>query len=512
MSQPAAGTGEGIDPTPFPGRVDSERLDELIALATETTSLDFKRSCDLSDPASKYEFVKDAAGMMSRPSGGYLVIGVDDHGRPIGHSHPPANFDESRLRGLLTRHLEGEVSVLSASHDVGGVTVTVVFVDRRPDRLFPIVKTDFPYTDAAGRIHTPLRAGDVFVRHGTSTRRWRSGDLPALIKPHVDAARREERDRLGEMVAEVRSQFPGQAVADGPIAGITWRLGPADFDTAVVELARRSDRAALRLLTLNMARDGEELIAGEDDESQGLLLDVLDRASTTLGYGVTLGDDQLLKQSLTVLTKIYGHCLLPDQETPADPRRIEVTMAIAARVLATIGAAVRLEEWWTIPVLALQPVGMHYVSWLRHALTNGYRANAYPAIGGAFIAIARQAVVRIPALRLDVADQEPPPLGEPPAPIDPVLDSICQADFLWCVLAALHGRGGPVDDYYPSFATLYERRTQPILRILSTSSDVRNELFPDTKPEDLIAAADQVLDSAVQAGRHFAFERLRFEL
>jgi hypothetical protein len=49
-------TGDGADPTPFPGRVDRERLDELIALATETMSLDFKQSCDLSEPAGKYEF------------------------------------------------------------------------------------------------------------------------------------------------------------------------------------------------------------------------------------------------------------------------------------------------------------------------------------------------------------------------------------------------------------------------------------------------------------------------
>jgi hypothetical protein len=47
----------------------------------------------------------------------------------------------------------------------------------------------------------------VFVRQGTSTCRWRSDDLPRPLKPHVDIARREERDRLGEMILDVRSHW-----------------------------------------------------------------------------------------------------------------------------------------------------------------------------------------------------------------------------------------------------------------------------------------------------------------
>jgi hypothetical protein len=182
------------------------------------------------------------------------------------------------------------------------------------------------------------------------------------------------------------------------------------------------------------------------------------------------------------------------------------------------GTAIRLEEWWAVPVLALQPIGTDYVyvSWLRHALTYGSRNEAFPKhesgqqVNGAFIAVARQAAARIPALRPDVTGSEPPPPQEPPAPDDPILDSLCQADLLWCVLAVLDGGKWHGQEYYPSFAALYERRIQPVLRVLATSSVIRHELFDDTPLDEVVAATNEVLESASREGR-FGFERMRLQ-
>ncbi|XAS69917.1 hypothetical protein V3C33_21020 (plasmid) [Micrococcaceae bacterium Sec5.7] len=66
------------------GRVDDEKMYELLGVGTETDTLDYKSTLDLSRGAEKQkiEFAKDCMAMMNLPTGGYLVIGVDGTGAP----------------------------------------------------------------------------------------------------------------------------------------------------------------------------------------------------------------------------------------------------------------------------------------------------------------------------------------------------------------------------------------------------------------------------------------------
>lgn len=496
------------EPFPTDGRVDLERLRLLLDAQTEYPSLDYKRDCDLRSARGKLEFAKDVAGMMSRPQGGYIVVGVDGLAQPVGAPFDAALFDESRLRAMLAKYFEGELVIASQVHSIAGQQVAVLYFGRRPDGLFPIIKGDFSYRDKAGNSVTPLRAGDVFFRDGTQTRRWRSGDLPALLAPYVEEIRRVEREQLGTFLAQVEPRLRGDSAAAGPLAGLTWRLSQEEFDSAVAELSRRQDGAAVRLLALELRRDGVRLIRSVPDSAPELR-DLLNRAVSAIAYAIVLADRQLFDRALGALAATFDAGCLDADGRPAHDTVAAMWLDIAARVLALIGLAIRIEEWWAVRPLTLRPVGTAYrrESWLRHALTWGYRTGQVPrgtsgnAMPGALIALARQALAGLPALRLDVGlHDNPPALGQPPAPVDPALDSLCQADLLWCVVAASTGARAA---YYPSFGSLYPQRTEPMVDRLLSDDGLVSELMPDQADNDVRSLILAVLRTAESEGRWF---------
>jgi len=91
------------------GRVDEEKLRELLNVQVEQTNLDYKLRIDFSrGTKSRVEFVKDCAAMMTLPDGGYLVVGVDGQGVPQPgalsdsnrHGWPPSSTASSRRSPL----------------------------------------------------------------------------------------------------------------------------------------------------------------------------------------------------------------------------------------------------------------------------------------------------------------------------------------------------------------------------------------------------------------------------
>jgi len=498
-----------MDPVPAAdGRVDRERLDELLALQTEFDGLDFKQERPLTKGTkTRLEFVKDCAAMLSRPQGGYLVIGVDGSGVPGGAVIEPADYDASRLHDLLAKHLEGQVSVSSSVHTVGSHTVVLICLRRRDDGLFPVVKADFVAMDR-GTPTTILHGGDVYVREGTKTRKWRSADLVTLIAPHVTLVRQEERARLGELMEVLRHEYQGLALVSGPAAALTWQVGQKQFDTAVTETIRRSDTSALRLLVLSLQRDGLGLLT-EDAANGDSVLQLLDRATAVVAIAVTLGNVGLVNDVVMMLGRLYDHLYINGEALTA--AAAERGLAIAARVLAAIALAVRLDQWWAVHKLAMRPAGgtIIYVSWLRHAQVQAARRNfvltnaAGDPIGGGLVAAARHLISMVPALHPDVPDDlvSRLPLGASPTPGDPVIDSVCQADLLWCVAAALDTPPQPRRyQFYPSFAWLYEDRIALMVRRLRTDEDLAEALYPDHTVDEVRAAAEEVLRLAAQEG------------
>lgn len=497
-----------MEPFVINGRVDVEQLRALLAAQSEYPTLDYKLSCDLSEGKGRAEFIKDCAAMMSNPQGGYLVVGVDGHGTPAGAKLDAQAYDSAKLGSILAKYLEGEVPVISQVHHLADGDVAVIYLGRRPNHLFPIVKADMTYVDANGKTQTPLRAGDVFVREGTRSRRWRSPDLPALLAPYADRIRDEEQQRYGRIVSELTARQQDSAIAHGPISNVTWQLPDETFTLAVTELSRTRDDRGLRLLLLSIGSAGKALAprAAPGTAEFTDLMTMLDRLTTCLGVGLVTGDDDLVARATKALHGIYLSVGVEMNPTSATEPRI--WLEIAARILGAIALAVRLEEWNAIPGLALQPVGKAYIyqSWLRHADVWASRTDQSSqltdagAVPGLLIAVARERVAAIPALRPDlVGADSPPPLGAQPDRDDPGLDSLCQADFLWCVIAATRGRG--IGEQYPSFAALYPHRTEPIVDQIRSDPSLAQVLLPDLNPDRLREVIDAVLDVARSQGR-----------
>jgi hypothetical protein len=130
----------------------------------------------------------------------------------------------------------------------------------------------------------------------------------------------------------------------------------------------------------------------------------------------------------------HGSPTTPNEDAAAQ----KLLWRIVVGVEAVGGLAVRLKRYWAVRALAMPSAALskqiREPSWIRHALTAASWArllytqpageDAQPVeIGGPVVALARQLVERIPALRPDteVSRFE---LNTAPEPFDKVLDSL----------------------------------------------------------------------------------------
>jgi hypothetical protein len=168
-----------------------EKLRELLAEQHESERLDYKRELDLRDKRAELELIKDIAAM--QPLGGYIVIGADDRGAPSGAltQEQARHLDETIVRAKAARFLPEPLVLRLARHTVDANELVLLYVGPHPDG-FVIFKAD---GNVGGDII--FRQGEVFVRHGSASERWRQED--------VDRVRARLRDGIvspaGELVA-----------------------------------------------------------------------------------------------------------------------------------------------------------------------------------------------------------------------------------------------------------------------------------------------------------------------
>jgi hypothetical protein len=482
------------------GRVDEEKLRELLKVQVELPNLDYKQQYDFNrGTKSRLDFVKDCAAMMSLPDGGYLVVGVDEYGK----SQPAAgisrqSYDETRLRDILRDFLGTQIDLRCQAHVIDGELVAVVYLGPKPDGLFPVMDKEGTYNGSTGQqIH--FREGDVFTRDGTMTRRWHNSDLPQMLSRYADHVRQQEQARLAPVIEQIRVEMAGGNLASAPLGAVSWNLPEAQFDVAVLELIRAGDMIGFKKLSFDIAADGMRLLAesGEDDQLEQLL----DRIASILGTAILFDQPDYLQAPLDALHRIY----MPRPQLPNSAAKAALRRDIAARVLAVLGLVVRRSRWWALDLLVRRPIDTYYKSWLRHALTMASRAGVLvndngQEFGGALISFARWHAERIPALHIDVGVGGAAFLpGAEPEREDALLDSICQADFLACVDLQLHDA-----DYYPSFAEYYAHRTWPIIDVLA--EDTRLQAALSAEGLGSIARAVTAVTKRLEFGNQFRFD------
>jgi len=473
------------------GAIDLEKLEALLAFGSELDDLDYKEFLDLAQQKDKVELVKDLAAMQSIPTGGYIVVGVDGSGKPTKRLGKlmSADFDPANIHKIAANYLP-TIRVRATTHQLAGITVAIIHVTSPDPPNIPILVKDGQHGSGKDGA-TVFSAGDVFVRRGTQSIRWTPADVPALLKPWEDNIREDERRRATAYLEQVQVGERGRAIARGPLGAFTWRLASEEYDAAVLETMRENDELALRKLFLAFGADAASLIRNREQDELDLLLD---RLIASVALTVTYGQEDLFRELLAVLVDIY-RSVLDAQGSPTTPNEDAAAQKLLWRIVVGVeavgGLAVRLRRNWAVRPLAMPSAALskqiREPSWIRHALTAAswsrllytLPANkiAQPAeIGGPVVALARQLVERIPALRPD-AEVSRFELNTAPEPFDKVLDSLTQFDALWCVMAV--ASSGRDNDQYPSFAAFYSHRAEPALELLITDDTVRQELLGD---------------------------------
>ena len=466
------------------GSTSEEKLHTLLAVGVERDDLDFKEHLDLSAGRDKLELVKDFAAMQSIPTGGYVVVGADDRGRVTGQfgQLDAAAFDPANLTRIAHPYLP-TVRVSAATHQVNGVTVAVIYIGPPEPPGVAVIAKDGQYQDGK-KSTTVFAPGDVFVRRGTQSVRWLPGEVAGVLQRWEESIREDERRRATAYAQELVHGEQARTIASGPLGSLTWRLASEDFDAALLEAMRADDSMLLRRLSLTFAGDATSLAGSDEPEELDLLLD---RLLAALALSVTYEAREWLDQLLDVLVDIYSSTMdgLGNARQPVDSASQKLMLRIAVGVEAVGGLAVRLGCLWAVRPLAMPAPRLERQirepSLIRHAVTAASRAQLLvmaPAgdgerpreIGGPIVALARQLVERIPALRPD-AQVSTFELNSAPDPVDRVLDSLIQFDVLWCVIAVTsRGRDG---DQYPSFASFYAHRAEPAFELLIDDHEAR---------------------------------------
>jgi hypothetical protein len=196
---------------PWAGSVDAGALAQFLALDGERDWLDFKSQCDLSVTRDLVEITKDFAAMMM--TGGYLVIGADDHGQPAGE---PARLDlpdPAALHAKVAKYIDGPFELRVGTNSYQGQMFILIYVAPHPDGLC-VFERDGSYQDpVAGKPRLVFQAGQVFARQGTSSEPWKQPDI-ATIKRRLAADADRGRDQGAEALTLLHN-LPGQLADSG---------------------------------------------------------------------------------------------------------------------------------------------------------------------------------------------------------------------------------------------------------------------------------------------------------
>lgn len=489
------------------GSIGLEKLRELLAVQGETEALDYKSFLDLKVKIDEVEFAKDAAAMQSLPDGGYIIVGADGSGNPtdkIGNINP-RDFDESRLRAKILKYVDDPLTLRSQVHEIDGCKIAIIYVG--PNNFgFTIFRNDGQYKDNNGHNQTVFYRGDVFVRRGTSSERWRQSDLPELLHPYENRIREDERKTLGKLFDQLSRSGRGEQLRRGPIGSLNWRLDQDDFDPIVLDALRNDDTFVLRSFAFEVSRDAQELLRGSGDSAD---LEILtDRLAAAIGLTVTYGRIEQFNLLLDTLESIYWFGT--DQYGDLAGQGVlnsgpKFWLDIGTKVEAIGGLAVRINAFWALRPLIFGSKQYHpsYASWLRHSLTMAARANLLVSknrkrVPGSFIGFSRVSAARIKALHPDVSPNTTDQfeVGKPPDELDPLLDSIVQFDFLWCLATQI--KTADTSEYYPSFIGFFARRTEPAIKSVIADQDerLRVSLLDTANNREIRDALEKVLESA----------------
>jgi len=466
-----------VFPMPKPtGTVALEVLLQLLAEGGEGPHLDFKATCDLRNKKHQVELAKDIGAFSAL--GGHIIFGVNDDGSPsqLFSKDHASTLDESRVREIALRYLPKSVSMRLASHEHQGHRLVLMHIAPSPD-FIAVFERDGAYRingdSSPGKEKVVFRAGDVFVRDGTSSRRWSQHHVSNFIERVVAAKKDEWRQESRHDLLKLIRDAEGASLLDGPATNLAWTLDEQSFASAATEAIRRTDDVALKLFLESLVPASAKLIseAFEARTSASDFRTLVDRLSTIIALAVRLDKETLGLSAITTLRNLYEAVTLHSSGTQRNSRwHSERWLEILARVVLLGGLSVRLHSWWSCSALATQEVSdacHEEAPWtmLLHGSVIGHRSNILGADdedGTTVTRLAQDASSELPAAVADLP-QDSQRLGT----------SILQFDFLASMANA--GRG---NRWRPLSLHASPSAVEPALTLLIENQDARAHVFP----------------------------------
>jgi hypothetical protein len=493
-------------------RVTDEKLVELLAYQTEYDTLDYKRKLDLGTPKGKVETAKDVGAM--KVLGGFIVVGVDDHGKPTGELTPDEAklLDEATLAAIMRKFLPEPLDLLARVIEVDGQDVGLIYVGAHPDGC-AVFKADGQYPEPGQKKPTLVfRTGDVFWRNGTSSERMSQSGLRAIIERGVLARREEwmadQDERRRADLAEVRASFEAREVARGPTAEYGLGLDAGTLADATLELARAGDDIPLQQLLKAATRRSRELLLENPTHFEDEFGIVLDKLASVGAALLDYERDEWFDRVVKTLARIYDIALDErglrlSYEGNIDPAAVapRFWLEIIRRVYGLGALAVRLDNWSAVKKLTLtRPARLddYEKTWLRHALTMAARSRQLreerngDTVEVGLLALALRDVVRLERLRPDIGDD-----------YEAALTSLAQFDVLYCITSIGAARSVEGAAFYTNFAPYRSDRVEPVVVQLLKDADMRATLFP-LADEDLAVALSEINRRAQHEGFRMA--------
>lgn len=337
-----------------------------------------------------------------------------------------------------------------------------------------------------------------------------SGELAVALAPAPPSRAATDRARRGDRAIAVLP-IPRQAPAvdlgsdTGTSSGnlqFSWRLEESKFLQSAVALLDENRSVPLRLALQEAVRDARRLVGNAEDWAT--LGRLLDRMTALAATSLNLEREDWFKKSVSSFVQVYeagfdpyGIARRRPEGVPA-VRAEELWLAVFERLIALGGLAVREKCWASIRDLVLQrPEGhdfRYWTNWIRHALTQAARANLFRYEDGgtmkekSVINMTCDYVMQHDFVRPDVENRET------------VLNSLCQFDFLACVVtaSAFGNEGGR--HFYTNFARFGSDRVLPAARLLVVDLGMRGALLPDVDDKTLAKALLDIHNMAYNEG------------
>lgn len=499
-------------PVVVDGRLDREKLLELLAIGAEHDELDFKATLDLQNPKHKLGLVLDIIAMMNA-AGGFIVLGAHDNGKPAHDSDPldTRRFDSADLGALVARYIAAQPRVTSQVHDVEGRKLVLVHIAPSISGL-PVIVSKVGEYDSGDRKTKAVvfQQGVVYTREGTrnvaaSDVHW--DGLLSRYRAGVIAEARESADMLiRRFVDGLGPTAPGAPT----LPPLLLEMDPESFIEAFRQhIDARSDATINRFL--REARRAAKYQQAADPYERAAILDKFALAAIE---SMRSGRDDLFDAVVAALHRVYESGGPVGEYSTTIVNIFEIPIAehwqqVLVRVWL-IGAAVEREgNWSALANLVRRPIQLgtdaNYPSWLRHGIVFASRARLFDDEnrgGSLVLSLARERASEVEILADDIL------LRDTADPVDELMDSLARFDILWCLVLAVGADDDLAYRLYPSAAALNQERANPALRMVATRPEVREQLVPGSSDEQWAIALREVLELAViQSRSHGTFWR-----